>query len=479
MKSRACFGITAVALALGGCASILGLPDEYHGGSDSSGDDAGLDQSAEASSNDAPGNDAPQQGDASQEADSTPDVDALSEPFEPETGEDGGPADAPPDSNAEAGIVGLTSGQIHACALVQLAGGVREVHCWGQCNSVVLGADCVDAGLATGSVLDENLLPIEDVVDLAAGAEHTCILRPGGKVQCWGHNNHLQVGNGHTDNEAPHPSSVLEATSGLPLSGIVLLAAHGDTTCGANADGEVYCWGVSPIADEALGHATKVATLSANLKKLAVGTSAQVCAIDGQDKLLCWGRNGSKEASAGKVDAGAFVTTPVQIPTAKTVLDVGLGHEHSCAAEGSVIQCWGAWNDGTPSPGLDPIPLSAVPGNYVQVEGGYFGNCARSDAGKVMCFGENAGAWVGSPQTVAQKAPYFVKGANGVDDLQGMKFLASAGDFSCAASDTEVHCWGDFTFEEGVYSCSQLLADGGLDPRCSEKAVLVQGLPTF
>lgn len=479
MSPRTWFGIAAVGVVFAGCASVLGLPDEYHGGSGAGAEDAGQDQGVDSPSSDVSQNDASHQDDASQQNDASQENDATSEPFEPEAGDEDGPADAPPDSNPETGIVGLTSGQIHACALVQLGGGVREVHCWGQCNSDVLGADCVDAGVATGPVLDENLLLIDDVIELAAGMEHTCILRPGGKVQCWGHNNHRQIGNGSMDNAVPHPSSVLEATSGLPLSGIVLLAAHGDTSCGANAVGEVYCWGVSPMADEAVGQATKVATLSAKLKKLAVGTSAQVCVIDSQDKLLCWGRNSNNQAVSGKVDAGDFVTTPVEIVTGKTPIDVGLGNEHSCAAEGPVIQCWGAWNDGVPSSGVDPILLTAVPGNYVQMGGAYFANCARSDLGKVICFGENAGAWVGSPQTVSQKAPYFIKGPDGATALQGMKFLATAGDFSCAASNTEVYCWGDFTFEEGVYSCSQPLADGGLDPRCSETAVRVEGLPSF
>jgi alpha-tubulin suppressor-like RCC1 family protein len=38
-------------------------------------------------------------------------------------------------------------------------------------------------------------LDIDDVVDVTVGDAHTCVLRRGGTVLCWGLNNHFELGN--------------------------------------------------------------------------------------------------------------------------------------------------------------------------------------------------------------------------------------------------------------------------------------------
>ena len=74
----------------------------------------------------------------------------------------------------------VVAGQFHACA--RRSGG--EVSCWGSGQSGRLGI---------GSSPLERLTPVSvpglsGVTDIAAGSSNTCVLTPGGHVQCWGPN---------------------------------------------------------------------------------------------------------------------------------------------------------------------------------------------------------------------------------------------------------------------------------------------------
>ena len=59
--------------------------------------------------------------------------------------------------------------------------------------------------------------------DLAAGSFHTCGLRPGGAIVCWGNNDRGQLA--------------------APAGGFVGLIAGFDQTCATGEDGAIVCWG--------------------------------------------------------------------------------------------------------------------------------------------------------------------------------------------------------------------------------------------
>ena len=125
------------------------------------------------------------------------------------------------------GITKLTAGGGHACAARDHASAV----CWGDNRSGELGSK---TDVPTCQVVEVSL---GDVVELAAGRVHTCARIATGQVACWGDNDRGQLGGGTKHKGTPLPT---------PVPGLVdadkLVAAH-DHTCALRRGGEVVCWG--------------------------------------------------------------------------------------------------------------------------------------------------------------------------------------------------------------------------------------------
>ncbi|MDZ7779468.1 MAG: hypothetical protein U5R14_05930 [Gemmatimonadota bacterium] len=123
----------------------------------------------------------------------------------------------------------LAAGNAHTCAV---SGG--QVLCWGDNRAGQLGDGTTDSRVNPTPVSE---LP-DDVVDIAAGAAHTCALLADGTAHCWGQNLHGQLGTGNTA-PARSPTPVL---GGLTFERI---QAGGGVTCGTTVDGVDYCWGLN------------------------------------------------------------------------------------------------------------------------------------------------------------------------------------------------------------------------------------------
>ncbi len=80
----------------------------------------------------------------------------------------------------------LSAGAFHACLL---SGG--HLWCWGNDTAHQLGLD-VGATFQVSPVASQ--VSLDDLVDVGAGAAHTCVLRRTGDVLCWGLNDWGQLG---------------------------------------------------------------------------------------------------------------------------------------------------------------------------------------------------------------------------------------------------------------------------------------------
>jgi alpha-tubulin suppressor-like RCC1 family protein len=128
------------------------------------------------------------------------------------------------------GVAKLVSGSYHNCVLTQ-AGAVK---CWGLNMYGQLG----DGTQTERSVAVEVPGLAGTVVALAAGHMHTCALTTSGGARCWGYNWDGQVGDGTTVLTRQSPVDV----SGL-ASGVVDIAAGAAHTCAVLATGGIKCWG--------------------------------------------------------------------------------------------------------------------------------------------------------------------------------------------------------------------------------------------
>jgi alpha-tubulin suppressor-like RCC1 family protein len=211
------------------------------------------------------------------------------------------------------------------------------------------------------------------VAQVSAGHEHVCARKVDGTVWCWGRNEGGQLGDGTTDGVPclgwkcrPSPVQV----AGLDL--VVKIAAGGFHTCAIRVGPTLWCWGDNSGGQLGVGPSPVTAAtpvqvpLPGGVTEVAAG-HLHTCARLGDGTLWCWGYNGSGQVGDGTTD-NRFI--PVQIDTAgKSVTHVSTGDSHTCArtVDGTLL-CWGErlyWEAGdgagsaarlTPGPVALPCP---------------------------------------------------------------------------------------------------------------------------
>jgi hypothetical protein len=78
------------------------------------------------------------------------------------------------------------------------------------------------------------------VTAISMGGDHTCVLTPGGVAQCWGANNHGQLGDGTTDARRSSPKPVAGLSDWL-----LEVVAGGAHSCALTPTRDVMCWGAN------------------------------------------------------------------------------------------------------------------------------------------------------------------------------------------------------------------------------------------
>ena len=138
------------------------------------------------------------------------------------------------------GVIAITAGQEHACALL-LDGGVK---CWGDNDSGQLGDG------TNGDVYNDHhcrRTPVDvvglgsEMMALTAGGAHTCALTVGGGVEVLGRDWLGQLGDGTTTQ-----SFIPVDVDGL-TSGVMAIDAKHVHTCVLMEGGGMKCWGYNEL----------------------------------------------------------------------------------------------------------------------------------------------------------------------------------------------------------------------------------------
>ena len=323
-------------------------------------------------------------------------------------------------SNAPTAVVGgytfasLALGFMHTCALTAAG----EAFCWGNNPHGELGAagaiECNPSNPGDPSPPDKcSPVPLRvsgglRFLSLVAGSTHTCGLQAGGSAYCWGLGNDGALGTGHIGN-VESPAAVIGGLS------FISLTAGGDHTCGLTTGGAAYCWGTNDYG------------------QLGVGSVSMArCAYDGSTTVPC-------------------VTMPRLVSGGLTFTSLSAGVYHTCGLTTSGrAYCWGTLGtvyssaEGTyvasPEASFGPVP-APVSGDHVFVSlstnptAG--GACGITAAGVAYCWGGFSGQVDGVTQSNTL-VPARVAG--------NLAFAAVAGGGAHACgitTDAIVYCWGD------------------------------------
>jgi alpha-tubulin suppressor-like RCC1 family protein len=334
----------------------------------------------------------------------------------------------------------LAAGGSHSCAL-RAGGGVA---CWGANGSGQLGFVGLTAQLVPTAA------PLADATAVTAGASHTCALAAG-EVRCWGANASGQLGDG-TVVGRPTPRPV-------PLPNKALLLAAGDAHTCALVSSLPYCWGEN--GDGQLGNgslddrALPVEVQVGGIKSIATGR-AHTCALSANGAVRCWGDNANGQFGDGTT---TDTTLPERIVAGiSTAIAIAAGDSHTCAllADGTV-RCWGGNGSGQIGDGsrtqrtvpATPIGLT----NVVAIAAGGSHTCAVRADGTASCWGANARGQLGDGTTTQRLVPTpvtiqlfqrtFSGGSLITVPLGGILQVAAGRLHTCAASvNGSVRCWG-------------------------------------
>ena len=201
------------------------------------------------------------------------------------------------------GVESVSNGASYNCAVVHNGG----VQCWGYNGYGQLGN-----GTTTGSSTPVGVSGLPNNVEQVGTAfEHACALLTDGTVQCWGSNNHGQLGNGSTsDSNTPVPVTGLTA--------VAQIAVADSATCALTSAGSVQCWGANTFGELGNGSTSdsdvpvQVSGLTGGVTAIAAMGST-VCATLFTGQVDCWGDNSVGELGTGSVGSPAFSDTPVTV----------------------------------------------------------------------------------------------------------------------------------------------------------------------
>lgn len=209
-------------------------------------------------------------------------------------------------------LVSLAAGAFHSCGLRP----DKRIVCWGS------------------NVSGQRQAPRGEFEAIAAGKNHSCALGVGGDVRCWGDNEKGQT---------RRPRGIFQSIS-----------SGGNHNCALRLSGSLRCWGEDDHTE------------STPPKGRFVQVDAgewHSCAVTSDQRALCWGSNRYGQARA---PSGRFQS-------------VQAGQQHSCGlSPDGLVTCWGSNDYGE---------LKVPKQRFVAMDAGRFSSCGLRQSGQVACWG--------------------------------------------------------------------------------------------
>ncbi len=355
-------------------------------------------------------------------------------------------------------IARLASSATETCALRDS----RHVVCWGRVTGT------------TGPFEPPHPLPtdFDDVVDLAGGRIHMCIVRSGGALLCWGDNTYRQLGPAVTVSSSAVP---VLATTGV----FVAVAAGAGHTCGVTSAHGILCWGrndygqvgapasMTPVITPTVVRSDLRGTPQPynNALEITAGDDFTCSRSDNSDSnlVVCWGNNQFGQLGIGPIGTPSEIARRAQSPLAggtQKVLNVSAGSHHACASTmldphlgrfAGQILCWGDNHDGQlgdgsamamrAGPQFVSLPMSEPASEVIA-----FGNstCAiGATNGGIWCWGANGSGELGTGTTVPFDVPHDVPWhRRSVRTAGGGWGTDTSGHLCLSHEFGSVRCWG-------------------------------------
>ena len=337
-----------------------------------------------------------------------------------------------------------------------------------------MGTDAGDPGCTEGCA----------IVEVSAGSDFACARRENGQVLCWGGNRFGQLGDGSMRQSttcgmgtasdipycAPDPQEVLLVTA-------TAIDSTGVGSCATQADGTLWCWGLTDAIDEGAGERRRLFTAEQRAGFAMVDTFAKAgshtCAVQDDGSVICAGQNDSGQLGVADFEDHP---TPAGVSLADA-LQVEAGGVFSCARTATAVYCWGDNDSGQLGEDVahevcgdlgnqydcSSTPVEVTFADPTAVESIALGSnhaCALMNDTTVQCWGLNATGQAGQLGGGNIATPTEVSG------LTDVEMLVAGGNTTCAlVTGGTAKCWG--ANDEGQLGDGQ---DVGTHETCSSLA---------
>jgi alpha-tubulin suppressor-like RCC1 family protein len=281
------------------------------------------------------------------------------------------------------------------------------VWAWGS-NSY---GDIGNGDPVTGTHADDHLypvmLPIINVIAIAAGDDYGMALRDDGTVWTWGSNNYGQLGNGGAIGDN---SYVTVPTEVAGLSDIKAIYAGPSNAVAVKSDGTIWVWGrrdriLGEMMTDMKAGGISVPTLLFNntdVKSMAIGDNHAVI-LKNNGTIWIWGDdwrgmlgNGSKNYLSASPD---YTYTPIMVPGLSNVTAITAGIEHTVALESNgTVWAWGGneWGELGDGTQLDRnLPVMMPISNVTYITAGGLSTAILDKSGVVWTCGSGVNGELG------------------------------------------------------------------------------------
>jgi alpha-tubulin suppressor-like RCC1 family protein len=316
------------------------------------------------------------------------------------------------------------------------------VQCWGRNDHGQLG---------DGTLVDRSFpvrvvgISSADVVSISLGSDDSCAVLHSGEVRCWGSNDHGQLGDGTTTDRAT--PVVVAGLDGAATS----VTAAGSHTCALVTGGVVECWGANDRGQLGTqtggGDALSPVTVPGLTSVRAISAGGDdPCVITGDRTVECWGANDRGQLGDGTNNDSA---DPVVVSGLANVIAIRVGGIHTCAIVGSNpsdtdggVKCWGANDRGQlgDSSFVDrssPVDVSGLASGVIQLWSTDLDTCAVMTTGAVQCWGADDQGLLGDGSATDQPSPVLVGGV-----AHAVQIAVSDNHVCELNGDGSVDCWG-------------------------------------